>query len=51
MNERPQQPFVLEIEDMKDLNPLILGLASMLVQRLIAKAKAAAAHQPPTTSS
>lgn len=42
VNQPPEVPFVLEIEDVKDINPLILGLASMLTLRLIAKAKAAA---------
>lgn len=43
MNERPEMPFVVEIENLEDINPLILGLASMLTLRLIAKAKANAA--------
>lgn len=41
MNERPEVPFVVEIDDLKDINPLILGLASMLALRIVAKAKAA----------
>lgn len=40
MNERPDIPLVVEIDEFTDLNPLILGLASMLVQRIIARAKA-----------
>jgi len=39
MNDRPQVPFV-EIDDLKDINPLILGLASMLALRIIERAKA-----------
>ena len=41
MNERPDIPLVIEIDENTDLNPLILGLASMLVQRIISRAKAA----------
>ena len=40
MNEKPDIPLVIEIDEHTDLNPLILGLASMLVQRIIARAKA-----------
>jgi hypothetical protein len=39
MNERPAIPMVIEIDEMTDLNPLILGLASMLALKLIEKAK------------
>lgn len=41
MNQRPDIPLVVEIDGNTDLNPLILGLASMLVQRIISRAKAA----------
>jgi hypothetical protein len=39
MEDRPSVPMIVEIDDMTDLNPLILGLASMLALKLIAKAK------------
>ena len=42
MEERAHVPMVVEIDDMTDLNPLILGLASMLALKLIARAKASA---------
>ena len=50
MNERPDVPIVVELDAARDVNPLILGLASMLAQRLIARAKARAAL-PPTPRS
>jgi hypothetical protein len=42
MNERRDIPMVVEIDETTDINPLILGLASMLALKLIAKAKARA---------
>lgn len=42
MEERANVPMIVEIDDMTDLNPLILGLASMLALKLIAKAKRSA---------
>jgi hypothetical protein len=42
MEERADVPMIVEIDDMTDLNPLILGLASMLALKLIAKAKRSA---------
>lgn len=43
MNETPSQPQDFhDIDEGKDLNPLIVGLASMLALKLIARAKASA---------
>jgi hypothetical protein len=47
MEDRASVPMVVEIDDMTDLNPLILGLASMLALRLIAKAKRSAMEGVP----
>jgi hypothetical protein len=42
MNEVPRQPDWYDIDDDQDLNPLILGLASMLALKIISRAKASA---------
>jgi hypothetical protein len=39
MEERANIPMIVEVDDTTDLNPLILGLASMLAMKLIARAK------------
>jgi len=42
MNETPRQQDFYDIDEDEDLNPLIVGLASMLALRVIARAKACA---------